>query len=215
MPTVRLQSSDGHIFEVDTDVAKVSVTIRGLMHELGIDENGGGEVLPLPHINADLLEKIIGWAREHRYDPPPPANGEEDWPPQVAEDGQEYVPASALDRELLEGDHETLYQILVAAHKLQIRGLLVLACKAIANLIHGKTPEELREMFNTENDFSPEELEQVRQEYDFRTWPDTPSDWAARNLGTERQVRSPHDVSERGRRRAAPRRLDGGAEWFQ
>lgn len=179
------------------DVAEVSGTICDLMYERGIYENGGGEVLHLPQVHADLLEKIIGWARVHRHDQPPPANGEENWPPQVAEDGQEYVPPSALDRELLEGDYETVFPIFVAAHHLQIRGLLVLACKAMANLIRNNTPE----VDNAENEF--------------RTWPDTPSDWAARHMDTERQVRSPHDVSERGRRRAAPRRLDGGAEWFQ
>ena len=33
-----------------------------------------------------------------------------------------------------------------------------------ANMIKGKTPEEIRRTFNIENDFSPEEEEQIRKE---------------------------------------------------
>ena len=34
----------------------------------------------------------------------------------------------------------------------------------VANMIKGKTPEEIRRTFNIKNDFSPEEEEQIRKE---------------------------------------------------
>jgi hypothetical protein len=41
---------------------------------------------------------------------------------------------------------------------LDIKGLLDVTCKAVANMIKGKTPEEIRRTFNIKNDFSPQEV---------------------------------------------------------
>ena len=41
-------------------------------------------------------------------------------------------------------------------------------CKTVANMIKGKTPEEIRKTFNIKNDFSPEEEAQVREEAEGR-----------------------------------------------
>ncbi len=45
-----------------------------------------------------------------------------------------------------------------------IIGLLDVTCKTVANMIKGKTPEEIRKTFNIKNDFNPQEEEQVRKE---------------------------------------------------
>lgn len=37
-------------------------------------------------------------------------------------------------------------------------------CKTVANMIKGKSPEEIRKTFNITNDFSAEEEEQIRRE---------------------------------------------------
>ena len=44
------------------------------------------------------------------------------------------------------------------------QGLLDFTCKTVANMIKGKTPEEIRKTFNIKNDFTPSEEEQVRKE---------------------------------------------------
>ena len=45
-----------------------------------------------------------------------------------------------------------------------VLGLLDVTCKTVANMIKGKTPDEIRKTFNIKNDFTPAEEEQVRKE---------------------------------------------------
>jgi S-phase kinase-associated protein 1 len=47
---------------------------------------------------------------------------------------------------------------------MDIRLLLEVTCIAVAKIIDGKSPTELREIFAIENDYTPEEEEQVRKE---------------------------------------------------
>ena len=42
--------------------------------------------------------------------------------------------------------------------------MLDLTCKSVAEMIKGKTPEEIRKHFNIKNDFTPEEEAQVKKE---------------------------------------------------
>lgn len=39
-----------------------------------------------------------------------------------------------------------------------------MTCKTVAEMIKGKTPEEIRKTFNITNDFTPDEEMQVRKE---------------------------------------------------
>jgi len=50
-----------------------------------------------------------------------------------------------------------------AANYLNINNHLDLACQAVADMITGKTPEEIRKIFNIKNDFTPEEEELRRK----------------------------------------------------
>lgn len=58
----------------------------------------------------------------------------------------------------------TIFQLILAANYLHIQNLLDLTCKAIAIQMKGKTTEEMRQQFNIENDFTPEEEEKLRED---------------------------------------------------
>ena len=61
-------------------------------------------------------------------------------------------------------DQATVFEILLAANYLDIKCLYKAGCKSVAKMIRGKSPEELRKQFNSENDFTTEEEEKIKQE---------------------------------------------------
>ncbi|XP_072021599.1 S-phase kinase-associated protein 1 [Amphiura filiformis] len=155
MPNIKLQSSDGEIFEVDVEIAKQSVTIKTMLEDLGMDEDDD-DAIPLPNVNSAILKKVIQWCTYHKDDPPPP---EDDENREKRTDD-----LCGYDIEFLKVDQGTLFELILAANYLDIKGLLDATCKTVANMIKGKTPEEIRKTFNIKNDFSPAEEEQVRKE---------------------------------------------------
>lgn len=68
------------------------------------------------------------------------------------------------DKEFVKVDDETLFNLILAANYLDIKSLLDLTCKTVADEIKGKTPEQIRVRFNIKNDFTPEEEEEVKRE---------------------------------------------------
>merc|ERR1711942_129300 len=155
MPTIRLQSSDGEVFKVDTGIAKQSVTIRTMLEDLGM-EGEEEEIVPLPNVNAAILKRVINWCTYHKDDPPPPEDDEN------KEKRTDDI--SSWDSDFLKVDQGTLFEMILAANYLDIKGLLDVTCKTVANMIKGKTPEDIRKTFNIKNDFTPSEEEQVRKE---------------------------------------------------
>ncbi|KAK2164025.1 hypothetical protein LSH36_70g05016 [Paralvinella palmiformis] len=75
MPNIKLQSSDGEVFEVEVEIAKQSVTIKTMLEDLGMEEDEE-EPVPLPNVNAAILKKVIQWCSYHKDDPPPPEDDE-------------------------------------------------------------------------------------------------------------------------------------------
>ena len=155
MPSIKLQSSDGETFPVDVDIARQSVTIRTMLKDLGM-EGDGEEVVPLPNVNAAILKKVIQWCTYHKDDPPPPEDDEN------KEKRTDDI--SSWDSDFLKVDLGTLFELILAAYHLGIKGLSDVTCKTVANMIKGKTPEDIRKTFNIKNDFTPSEEEQVRKE---------------------------------------------------
>ena len=132
MPQIKLQSSDSETFEVDVEIAKKSETIKTMLEDLGLEDDDD-EPISLPNVNAAILRKVIEWATHHKDDPPPPEDEENR--EKRTDDIEPY------DQEFLKVDQGTLFELILAANYLDIKGLLDVTCKTVANMIKGKTPE--------------------------------------------------------------------------
>ena len=157
MAIIKLQSCDGEVFPVEVAIAKKSNTIRTMLEDLGMEDDATEEeIVPLPNIDAEILKKVIQWSTYHKDDPEP--TDEDEYLERRSED----IPA--WDSDFLKVDQSTLFEIILAANYLDIKGLLELGCKTVANMMKGKSPEEIRKIFNIKNDLTPEEEEEIRKE---------------------------------------------------
>jgi S-phase kinase-associated protein 1 len=145
-----LQSADGENFQVEVEVAKKSETIKNLIEDAGIDSP-----IPLPNVNGKILTKVVEYCKYHHEHPELNTKKE-------GEEKEEEICSWDLDFCKLE--QSTLFDLILAANYLDVKDLLTLSCKTVANMIKGKTPEEIRKLFNITKEFTPEEEEQVRKE---------------------------------------------------
>ncbi|KAG4988031.1 hypothetical protein AAZX31_11G077800 [Glycine max] len=143
---ITLKSSDGEAFEVEEAVALESQTIKHM-----IEDDCADSGIPLPNVTSKILAKVIEYCKKHVE-----AANPEDKP---SEDD-----LKAWDAEFVKVDQATLFDLILAANYLNIKSLLDLTCQTVADMIKGKTPEEIRKTFNIKNDFTPEEEEEVRRE---------------------------------------------------
>ena len=165
--TVVLVSGEGEKFTVERKIAERSLLLKNYlndMHDNNIDsdedeseeeEDNDEIVMPVPNVRSSVLQKVIEWAEHHKNS---------NFPDEDDDDSRKSAPVDAWDREFLKVDQEMLYEIILAANYLNIKPLLDAGCKVVAEMIRGRSPEEIRRTFNSVNDFTPEEEAAIRRE---------------------------------------------------
>lgn len=122
------------------------------------------------------MKKVLEWCEHHRKDPP--ASQDDD-----SDSRKKSTDIDEWDQKFMQVDQEMLFEIILvrarhyhpmyngqyanqrqAANYLDIKALLDVGCKTVANMIKGKSPDEIRKTFNIQNDFTPEEEDQIRRE---------------------------------------------------
>jgi len=151
---VILKSSDGTNHTVSRPVAERSVLIKNLLSDIPLEAN---EAIPIPNVNDTVLKKVIEWCEYHKNDPPSSDDDDSD-------NRKKSTDISEWDQKFMSVDQELLFEIILAANYLDIKPLLDVGCKTVANMIKGKSPEEIRKTFNIQNDFTPEEEDQIKRE---------------------------------------------------
>ncbi|SCW01199.1 LAFE_0D07272g1_1 [Lachancea fermentati] len=167
---VVLVSVEGERFTVERKIAERSLLLKNYLNDMhgselqGVNSDSEEEddddedeeiVMPVPNVRSSVLQKVIEWAEHHK---------DSNFPDEDDDDSRKSAPVDSWDREFLKVDQEMLYEIMLAANYLNIKPLLDAGCKVVAEMIRGRTPEEIRRTFNIVNDFTPEEEAAIRRE---------------------------------------------------
>ncbi|CAN6168382.1 unnamed protein product [Urochloa humidicola] len=170
---ITLISSDNEKFEVAEAAATLSLTIRHMIED-GCTDGG----VPLPNVSSEILAMVLEYCNKHAA-PAATASaeaaageGSSSTDAAAGEGSSSSAAVVASNEELKAFDDAfvdvdsiaTLFDIILAANYLDIKGLLDITCQKVADTIKDKQPEEIRKIFNIKNDFTPEEEEEVRRE---------------------------------------------------
>ncbi|KAJ3682456.1 hypothetical protein LUZ60_015029 [Juncus effusus] len=132
-----------------------SQTIRHM-----IEDDCAESSIPLPNVTAKILSKVIEYCKKHvDAAAASKAPAEEGGAAKITDEE-----LKAWDKAFIDVDQAMLFDLILAANYLNIKGLLDLTCQTVADMIKGKTPDEIRKHFNIKNDFTPEEEEEIRRE---------------------------------------------------
>ncbi|XP_071691423.1 SKP1-like protein 1B [Rutidosis leptorrhynchoides] len=141
-----LKSSDGETFEVEEAVALQSQTIKRM-----IEDDRADNIIPLHNVTGNILSMVIMYCKKHAESP--------------KNDDKKAVELKVFDVEFVKVDQGTLFDLIMAANNLDIKSLMDLTCQTVADMLKGKTPEEISKTFDIKNDFTPEEQEMIRKEH--------------------------------------------------
>ena len=151
--TVIMISSDGEKFELSKRAA-----MRSQLVKESISENSEDAIeFKVDKVKGTVLKKVVEYL-EHYKDQEP----KEIERPLPSQNFNECV--DDWDYNFIDLDLDKISEINLAANYLDIRPLLELSGAKIASLIKGKTTQEVRKIFNIENEFTPEEEEQIIEE---------------------------------------------------
>lgn len=155
--TVKIQSNDGETFSIPVKVASVSEVIKNAMENEDDDDQENLEI-PIPNVDAKVLQKVIDFCTHYTEEPMK----------EIKRPLKSVVLSEVVQQwyaEFVEVDQPLLYELLQAANFMNIKVLLDLCAAKIAIMIKGKTPDELRSVFNINREFTQEEKDEVRKEY--------------------------------------------------
>jgi S-phase kinase-associated protein 1 len=122
--------------------AQVSGTIQKLIEDLGDDPD---QVIPLPNVDGSTMSIILQYCdlyTSHVY----------------------YGTQDAVTEFLTPLPIDTIFSMLHAANYLDMQMLLQSLTSHVASMMRGKTPQELRDIFQITNDFTPEEEAEILEE---------------------------------------------------
>lgn len=100
-------------------------------------DTGAGSLIPVHNVKGGILSMVVEYTQYHVK-----AATAKDGKPLSEEE------VKTWDSNFVNVEQVTLFELILAANYLNIKSLLDLTCMTVAEMIKGKTPEEIRTTFN-------------------------------------------------------------------
>ncbi|KAL3714199.1 hypothetical protein ACJRO7_006182 [Eucalyptus globulus] len=140
-----LQTADGSIQQVEEEVAMFCPMICREVLQTGMGSSKNYAIVLPQRVNPPILGLILDYCRFHQVP------------------GRSNKERKTFDERFIRMDTKKLCELTSAADSLQLKPLVDLTSRALARIIEGKTPEEIRETFHLPDDLTEEEkLEPLR-----------------------------------------------------
>ncbi|EGT36437.1 hypothetical protein CAEBREN_19551 [Caenorhabditis brenneri] len=152
----RIAGSDGVEFKVSELAIQQSETLNRLVTTMGYtaEDVEKKDAIPIENIDGATLKLVFEWCEHHKGEAIP--------------EDDDSVPKNVVipefDAKLMEIDDDRLFNLICAANYLNIKQLLNVSCKKVANMAKGKSPEELRIIFEIPTDEEDEAAEKAAKE---------------------------------------------------
>ncbi|KAI3981069.1 hypothetical protein MKX01_032209 [Papaver californicum] len=151
---ITLKTKDNEVFEVEESVVLLSDVIKHI-----IEDDCADNVIPIPNVSSKTLAKVIEFLNKH---------GDT----KELDEDKKNEELTRWNKEFIQsfGNLEnksnlmTLFEVMGGASFLGIKSLLDVTSYAAANIIKDMELEEVRAIFDIENDFTPEEEAQLRDD---------------------------------------------------
>ena len=150
---MKLQTLDEKVVDVSKKVIEKLVMIKEMvLDEFETDEFWQKqEIVPLKNISSNTLNLIIKFVEL----------GDDT----TGEESETKKERDSKKEKFFNGvEKHDLFDVLTATNFLNYKEMLKVGCKHVANYIKGKTPNEMREYFEVEDDFTPEERKELNIE---------------------------------------------------
>mmetsp|Transcript_22599 Transcript_22599/g.28874 ORF Transcript_22599/g.28874 Transcript_22599/m.28874 type:complete len:175 (-) Transcript_22599:116-640(-) len=157
---VKLRSGDGEVYEMNANAAKLSKLIAEAIFDNDDDEDDddANNEVPVVKVKSECLRKVIEFCEQYVKEPLNPITHT------MEADSFDEIVTQEFYRDFVTVEQPLLFQLVQAANFMNIQPLLDLACLQVANILMGKSAEDIRSILNIPK-MTPEEEEKARREH--------------------------------------------------
>ena len=146
---VILVSSDGEKIEISSKAVERSNLVKGILEDYPDDAE-----VPLKNVKINILKKITEYLEHYENEDPKEIDR-----PLPSLNFKECVPE--WDYNYINVNLDMIFELIDVANYLDIKNLFELASAKVASIIKARNTDEIKQTFNINKDFTPEEEEKI------------------------------------------------------
>jgi len=163
---VPLQPETGDAVTVPRECIEMMQSLNTMLKDLGLEDTEPDSPIAV-QVKGEIFSKVLEFCKHHIENPPP----KED------EERKKLELTQWEETFCSEMDQRTFFSVILAANFLDIKSLLDTTCLHMALKLKKMSPEEIRKEYNITKEFTPEEEEKARKEFEEMILQTTSKKW--------------------------------------